>query len=315
MRLLACLIVAPQRGYDEPATLSYAISSFCPTSADGLHLPCGTAQQCCPRHAGLPARCGSSLQRNDADVWLCEYPGLSFQRSPVCACSLVSSLLLSGATMSQQSSLTQSAHSVRQVLTAYTPGNSPGTMTVAGNLAFQSGALYLIQVNPSTASSANVTTGGSATLAGTVNAAFASGSYVTRNYTILSAAGGLSGTTFNTLTTSNLPAGFTASLSYTATDAILNLIATLGQPSAPSGSSAPSGPSALACAFSINQCNVANSLNAFFNSGGALPPNFVTIFGLTGGNLANALTLLSGEAATGSQQVAFQLGNQFLGLI
>jgi hypothetical protein len=40
-------------------------------------------------------------------------------RSPVCACSLVSSLLLSGATMSQQSSLTQSAHSVRQVLTAY----------------------------------------------------------------------------------------------------------------------------------------------------------------------------------------------------
>src|SRR5262249_35702329 len=60
-----------------------------------------------------------SLQRNDAGVWLCEYPGLSFQRSPVCACSLVSSLLLSGATMSQQSSLTQSAHSVRQVLTAY----------------------------------------------------------------------------------------------------------------------------------------------------------------------------------------------------
>ena len=44
--------------------------------------------------------------------------GLS-QRSPVCACSLVSSLLLSGPTMSQQSSLTQSAHSVRQVLTAY----------------------------------------------------------------------------------------------------------------------------------------------------------------------------------------------------
>src|SRR5215813_5307615 len=36
MRLFACLIVAPQRGYDEPAILSYAISSFCPTSADGL---------------------------------------------------------------------------------------------------------------------------------------------------------------------------------------------------------------------------------------------------------------------------------------
>src|SRR5262245_13733534 len=77
------------------------------------------AQQCCPRRAGLPAQCGSSLQRNDAGVWLCEYPGLSFQRCPVRACSLVSSLLLNGATMSQESSLTQSAHSVRQVLTAY----------------------------------------------------------------------------------------------------------------------------------------------------------------------------------------------------
>src|SRR5262249_2158691 len=81
---------------------------------------CGTAQQCCPRRAGLPAQCGSSLQRNDAGVWLCEYPGLSFQRCPVRACSLASSLLLNGATMSQKSSLTQSAHSVRQVLTACT---------------------------------------------------------------------------------------------------------------------------------------------------------------------------------------------------
>jgi Transcriptional regulatory protein, C terminal len=36
-RLPACLIVAPQRGYDEPGILSYAISSFYPTSADGLH--------------------------------------------------------------------------------------------------------------------------------------------------------------------------------------------------------------------------------------------------------------------------------------
>src|SRR6516165_2375107 len=40
MRLFACLIVAPQWGYDEPAILSYAISSFCPTSADGLHRAC-----------------------------------------------------------------------------------------------------------------------------------------------------------------------------------------------------------------------------------------------------------------------------------
>ena len=52
----------------------------------------------------------------------------------------------------------------------------------------------MVQVNPSTASSTNVTAGGTATLAGTVQAVFASGSYVTRTYTILSAAGGRSGT-------------------------------------------------------------------------------------------------------------------------
>jgi uncharacterized protein with beta-barrel porin domain len=187
----------------------------------------------------------------------------------------------------------------------FAPGNSPGTMTVAGNLAFQSGALYLVQVNPSTASSTNVTAGGSATLAGTVQAAFASGSYVSRTYTILSAAVGLNGTTFNTLTTSNLPSGFTANLSYTNSDVILNLTANLG-----------AGPSALVTGgLSENQRNVAGALNSFFNSGGALPPPFVSIFGLTGGSLANALSQLSGEAGTGAQKVAFQLTDQFLNLM
>jgi uncharacterized protein with beta-barrel porin domain len=185
-------------------------------------------------------------------------------------------------------------------------------MTVNGNLAFQSGAIYLVQVNPANASSANAIAGGSATLAGTVQAAFASGSYVTRNYTILSAAGGLNGT-FSGLTTSNLPAGFTANLGYTANSVVLNLTATLGQPTEPTG---PTGPGALRpTALSGNQLNVANSLNAFFNNGGALPPSFVSVFGLTGGNLANALSQLSGEAATGAQQAAFQMGDQFLSLM
>ncbi len=181
------------------------------------------------------------------------------------------------------------------------PVGTPGSMTVAGNLAFQSGALYVIQVNPSNASSDIVTIGGSAALAGTVQAAFASGRYATRTYTILSAAGGLGGTTFNTLTTSNLPGGFAASLSYTSTDVILNLTAQLHTISA-------SG-------FSINQKNVAGALDGFFNNGGALPPNFVTVFGLTGANLGNALSALSGEAATGAQQAGFQMESQFLNLM
>src|SRR6516165_5732645 len=189
----------------------------------------------------------------------------------------------------------------------FAPGNSPGTMTVAGNLAFQSGALYVVQIDPSTASRANVS--GSATLAGTVQAVFAPGIYLSRRYTILSAAGGRSGA-FTALTTTNLPAGFSASLSYTASDATLNIIAALG------GLTILGGPGDLGAAgLNGNQRNVANALNAFFNNGGTLPPAFVTIFGLTGANLANALTLLSGEPATGAQQGAFQLTNQFLGIM
>jgi outer membrane autotransporter protein len=67
--------------------------------------------------------------------------------------------------------------------------------------------------------------------------------------------------------------------------------------------------------LSGNQPNVAGALNNFFNNGGTLPPSFLAIFGLTGGNLGNALTLLSGEATTGAQQGAFQLMSQFLGIV
>jgi autotransporter-associated beta strand protein/T5SS/PEP-CTERM-associated repeat protein len=181
------------------------------------------------------------------------------------------------------------------------PGNSIGTLTVQGNLVLTSAAAYIVEVSPTAADRTNVT--GTANLAGTVQAVFGPGAYIARTYTILSAAGGSTGT-FGSLTTTGLPAGFSASLSYTATDAILNLTAILG------------GPSALGTGgLSTNQRNVATSLNTFFNNGGTLPPGFLPIFGLTGGNLGNALSQLSGETATGGQQVAFQMTNQFLGLM
>ena len=99
-----------------------------------------------------------------------------------------------------------------------TPG-VPGTaMAVAGNLTFQNGATYLVQLDPSTATLANIT--GSATLAGQVLAAFTAGGYMEHQYTILHA-GSLSGT-FNTLTTTGLPYGFFATLGYSGTDVFLN---------------------------------------------------------------------------------------------
>jgi uncharacterized protein with beta-barrel porin domain len=131
-----------------------------------------------------------------------------------------------------------------------------------------------------------------------VAASFSSGNFA-RSYRILSAAGGLGGTTFSALTTSNLPTNFAASLSYTPTDVVLNLAAVLGQGAGLSG----------------NQQNVAGALNGFFNNGGTLPANFIPIFNLTSANLGNALTLLSGEAATGAQQAGFQMESQFLNLM
>jgi autotransporter-associated beta strand protein len=177
------------------------------------------------------------------------------------------------------------------------PGNSIGTITVNGNLTFNASSTYAVQVSPSAADRTNVT--GTASLAGTVNATFESGSYTARNYTILSATGGLGGTTFDTLTTSNLPASFEASLSYTSTDVLLNLAAMLGADTSLNG----------------NPQHVADAINSFFNNGGTLPSGFSTLFGLSGNNLSNALSQVSGEAATGGQQAAFQLMSQFLGLM
>ena len=57
----------------------------------------------------------------------------------------------------------------------FAPGNSIGTLTVQGNLGCQSAAAYLVEVSPTNADRTNVT--GTASLAGTVQAVFAPGSY------------------------------------------------------------------------------------------------------------------------------------------
>jgi autotransporter-associated beta strand protein len=174
------------------------------------------------------------------------------------------------------------------------PGNaasSTGTLIITGNLAFQSGALYLIQVTPSAAASTNVT--GTATLGGAaVNANFASGSYVAKQYTILTA-GNVSGT-FGSVANTNLPSGFHTSLSYDSTHAYLDLALNFVPPPG-------SG-------LSGNQRNVGNAIINFFNTNGSIPLVF-------GGMTPAGLTQLSGEAATGAQQAAFEFMGQFLNLM
>src|SRR6201984_2114647 len=85
MRLLACLIVAPQRGYDEPAILSYAISSFCPTSADGLHSMSENPVTLRPGRARLstaPDAIGSLVNATTIGIERVNFVRIGMTRSP-----------------------------------------------------------------------------------------------------------------------------------------------------------------------------------------------------------------------------------------
>ena len=89
---------------------------------------------------------------------------------------------------------------------------------MGGNLALQSGALYMVQLNSVTSTFANVT--GNAALAGTVGASFVPGSTVQKQYTILTA-GSLSGA-FDGAGVVGGSGGLVATVSYDATHAFLN---------------------------------------------------------------------------------------------
>ena len=179
----------------------------------------------------------------------------------------------------------------------FTPGlaNTPGTsMTVAGNLAFASGALYVVSLDPSTASFAHVT--GQATLGGaTVDAVFAAGSYVSKRYTILTAGGGVSGT-FGAVANTNLPSNFHTSLSYDSNDAYLDLALNFAPPSLPSSG------------LNGNQQSVANAIIHSFNVNNGIP----LVYGaLTAAGLSQA----AGEPATGAQQTTFSAMTQYMTLL
>ena len=213
-------------------------------------------------------------------------------------------------------------------------GGTVGTLTIPGNLTLQSGALYVVALAPSAPSVINV--GGTASLAGEVEAVLLPGAYAKGDtftilhassglggtfssfsdpgfsgtlayplpgayakgdaFTILHASGGFGGTTFSGFS----DPGFSGTLAYTPNEVLLTLTAAkLG---------AGGG-------FNANQQNVATAINNFFNSGGTLPPNFAPVFGLTGGNLGNALSQISGEVAADAEHGAFNIMTEFLNLM
>ncbi|WP_445488208.1 beta strand repeat-containing protein [Rhodopseudomonas sp. RCAM05734] len=169
------------------------------------------------------------------------------------------------------------------------PGNSIGLLTVAGNLVLTSAASYVVEVSPTSADRVNVT--GTATLGGaTVNTSF-TGSYLPKQYAILNATGGISGT-FSSLVNSNLPSTVSSSLSYDANNVYLDLKLNFGIPSG----------------LNINQQNVGSALTGYFNRNGGIPLAFAALS-------PAGLTQVSGELATGTQQATFDAMNLFLGLL
>jgi autotransporter-associated beta strand protein len=171
-----------------------------------------------------------------------------------------------------------------------TGGGVFGPLTVQGGLLFTAASTYMIQVSPANAGRTNVT--GMAGLGGaTVNAVFLPGSYVNKQYTIVSASGGVSGT-FNPQVSSNV-ANLQSTLSYDANDAFLNIRLVFVPPGGP---------------LSVNQQNVGNAIINFFNAGGNLPVAFA-------GLNAAGLTIASGELGTGVIQSSFKADDLFLNLL
>lgn len=175
------------------------------------------------------------------------------------------------------------------------PGNSIGTLNITGNLTMAAAATYLVQISQTSNDLTQVS--GTAVLAGKVQVASIDGTYrFNQAYTILTAAGGLNGSQFNSL---ELPSYMTGSLSYTSTTAALTLGLGLEQ----------------AQGLNVNQFAVASAIDRAVNGSGSLPAGFASVLKLSPAALSAALSQLSGEAATGSQQVTIDAMTQFMGIL
>lgn len=165
-----------------------------------------------------------------------------------------------------------------------------GTLAINGSLSFTAASTYLVQVSSTTASLTNVT--GAADLGGgTVSANFLS-RMVLKQYKILSATGGLGGTTFSSTVVSNVST-VSATLSYDPNNVFLNVNVNFTPASG---------------GLNTNQQNVANTLTNFFNSTGGIPAAFAAL-------TPAGLTTASGELGTGIIQSAINADGQFLNLM
>ena len=164
----------------------------------------------------------------------------------------------------------------------------PGTLTVNGHLAELPGSLLSILVSGSVASAVHVK--GSASLAGTVSAAF--GGTVVPTYDILTADGGRTGV-FRSIAAAGLPVFMTASLAYTPTDVMIDVASRL----------------ARTPGLTSNQIAVGSGLDAAFDAGGGA---LAGLYPLATPQIPAALSALSGEGVSANEEAAFGADTLFL---
>ncbi|MGE7469655.1 autotransporter outer membrane beta-barrel domain-containing protein [Bosea sp. NPDC003192] len=182
------------------------------------------------------------------------------------------------------------------VLGTISPGNSPGTLTVNGNLTMGVNSTYVAEIQGAVADRINVT--GTAALAGTLKLAFLPGAYsFGTSYTLLSAQGGLGGTRFGAVdSSSGFGAGVAASVAYTANDLLVTL-------SAKPLSGLVTGPA--------NAHAIAAGLDRAV-AGGADPSALFGIYNLPSAAMPAAINQLSGEVHTAVPAMVVSASDQFL---
>jgi autotransporter-associated beta strand protein len=180
------------------------------------------------------------------------------------------------------------------------PGNSIGTITMQGNLTFGPGSVYAAEVHQTVVDRTNVA--GAAALAGTVQATALGGSFQTRTYTILNAAGGVTGTFDNIVGTDLTTAMRNPRLSYDANNVFMTLDRSVLTHQLPVGARA-------------NPRAVAAAIDNVVAAGVTPPPTWEPLAALSGAALSGALTQLSGEVATGVQQAGVRAVDLFLGVM
>ena len=181
------------------------------------------------------------------------------------------------------------------------PGNSIGTMNVSGSVDFSGGGVYEVEVDAAGNSDLINATAMATLTNGTVLVLPEAGNYsLSTDYTILSAAGGLGGTTFDSIS-SNL-AFLTPTLTYDASNVLLNL-----RRNSFDYASVANTPNQTAVSSTLDTLALDNisSLDNLFNNLNILSDQ----------GAQQAYDSLSGVQHTHSNLIALQSLNQFQGLL